>query len=383
MIGYWGLSVLYASRLPASSDDINVLGHKNPRHPLTFPIVVLCNLLTGLGNSGAFTAAMNAQARSWGGDRRGSATALVLSGFGLSAFFYSSLSHSLFPGNTQDYLRLLSIGSAASFLIGLLVIRIFPPGANLEGYTSVPVADDDEEEGAAGAGSRRTSVSYLRRRTSSDLSSIAYARSSALSAEDEDEEEEHDALEDGSGPAGAHTSGRSSRGPARGGKSLQSGVEEDVTGLALLKRVDFILLFLIMTLISGAGLLLINNVGTITRTLWRYNHQKGKPSLGGSEDGWPLMRRDDLMNALAKDEKAAVQQLQAHQVSAISIGNASGRILIGEAHTLCRSQGTFAHFSLSVLQASLQTLSSIARETHDYAYGFSCPSARSPSSLNH
>ncbi len=76
------------------------------------------NLLTGLGNSGGFTAAMNAQAKSWGGSRRGTATALVLSGFGLSAFFYSSLSHWLFPGITGDYLLLLAGGSMTSMLIG-------------------------------------------------------------------------------------------------------------------------------------------------------------------------------------------------------------------------------------------------------------------------
>ncbi len=101
-LGYAGLSASYTGEWRMHST----------------PLLFVLNLLTGLGNSGGFTAAMNAQAKSWGGSRRGTATALVLSGFGLSAFFYSTLSHLLFPGNTGDYLLLLAFGSMASMLIG-------------------------------------------------------------------------------------------------------------------------------------------------------------------------------------------------------------------------------------------------------------------------
>ncbi len=313
-----GLSSLEGRAAPADN-----------RSALTFPSLILLNLMTGLGNSGAFTAAMNAQARSWGGDRRGSATALVLSGFGLSAFFYSSLSHTLFPGNTEDYLRLLALGSAASFLIGLLVVKIYPPG----GYSSLPTEEETDaeqeedeeriadEEGRPRPESRRSSVTYSRRRTSSELSALAYARSGDLAPEDEPTGRPSDVEGGVRNGAGAGPNGGKALSP------IKQGPQEDVTGLALLKRVDFIILFSIMACVSGAGLLLINNVGTITRTLWRYNHRDDK-------DAAQLLVVRELVDAARKGKKgddtaAAIQQLQAHQVSVISIGNAAGRIIIG------------------------------------------------------
>ena len=56
-IGYAGLSMSYTGDWGMHSTGV----------------LFVLNLLTGLGNSGGFTAAMNAQAKSWGGSRRGSA----------------------------------------------------------------------------------------------------------------------------------------------------------------------------------------------------------------------------------------------------------------------------------------------------------------------
>ncbi|PWN32787.1 MFS general substrate transporter [Meira miltonrushii] len=216
-VGYGGLSVSYGGTIWSST---------------SLPTLCMFSLFSGLGNSGAFTAAMNAQAKSWKEERRGLCTALVLSGFGLSAFFYSTLSHTLFPGKTGDYLLLLAFGSSFSFLIGLTFIRILPP----------------------------------------DL--------------------DNSLLPSDAGQAGEASGSR---------KDEPTAASIDKTGRKLLKDPDFLILFFIMTIISGTGLLVINNIGTMTRTLYEYN----------------------------KRQKGDVQQLQAHQVSAISIGNALGRILMG------------------------------------------------------
>ncbi|KDN37450.1 MFS general substrate transporter [Tilletiaria anomala UBC 951] len=361
LVGYWGLSLSY--QLPQAMEGEEPADTKlappSTQHPFSFPAIVFLNLLTGLGNSGAFTAAMNAQAKSWGGNRRGSATALVLSGFGLSAFVYSSLSHTLFPGNMQDYLLLLAIGSVVSFLIGLAVIRILPPAA--EGSALADANGEQEADGpyhrTSLARSPSSTVSYSRRRTSSDLSAIAFARAETMLEQGDADEDSanhfatqrnadvcrghitrttpaygnREDVEPASPSAGLLFEPESSRRRQPGAKrNPQPGVALDVTGLELLKCIDFILLFLIMAFISGAGLLLINNVGTITRTLWRYNHNRGTGNKGA---GWPLSRYEaigsDQLGALAKDDAAVVQQYQAHQVSAISIGNALGRIFIG------------------------------------------------------
>lgn len=102
----------------------------------------------------------------------------------------------------------------------------------------------------------------------------------------------------------------------------------------------------------------LQNIGTITRTLWEYNHG-GAPidsptplissspsstallsSSSSTESGVARLAQSAVvaivrsggnlgLEALSSTDKRDVQQLQAHQVSAISIGNASGRIIIG------------------------------------------------------
>lgn len=312
------------------------------------------NLLTGLGNSGGFTAAMNAQAKSWGGSRRGTATALVLSGFGLSAFFYSSLSHLLFPGNTGDYLLLLAFGSMASMLIGLGLIKIIPP-----------IESSDEREGAPRAArAHGGGGGHLRRRTSSDIGARAtiWQEPEALSADptdDEQEDQEASHLRPHSSAAlpssscdttaAVHSdnenidpesqgllSGRdeSKRTSARGGVEIDP-AHIDISGRRLFTQIDFYLIFFVVTLVSGAGLLLINNVGTITKTLWDYNHRQQPLWVAADNFDLFLLHRRRSTNSTADFEsmkltaKQNVQQLQAQQVSTISLCNFSGRIIIG------------------------------------------------------
>lgn len=336
-IGYAGLSASYTRKW----------------HFHSTTVLFLLNLLTGLGNSGAFTAAMNAQAKSWGGSRRGTATALVLSGFGLSAFFYSSLSHLLFPGSTGDYLLLLAGGSMASTLIGLGLIKIFPSTD----------ASDEYDEGRARQRAI-TASKYSRRRTSSDIGARAtiWQQPEALSAEATDDDDEsavdggHDHLDPNAITAeGSHNLARGRAEDAEGvdpeSQGLLSGRNEsksrrdrkevdpahiDISGRRLFQQIDFYLIFAVMTLVSGAGLLLINNVGTITKTLWDYNH-RDNPVLVAADNTDMLERTAALTVSTAQAQfetlklsaKQSVQQMQAKQVSAISLCNFSGRIVIG------------------------------------------------------
>lgn len=57
MLGFGGLSLAYTHSFPFNTPDISPW------------MLAFLSLLTGLGNSGAFTAAMNAQAKSWDGKR--------------------------------------------------------------------------------------------------------------------------------------------------------------------------------------------------------------------------------------------------------------------------------------------------------------------------
>lgn len=51
---------------------------------------------------------------------------IVMSGFGLSAFFFSSISHILFPGNTSDFLLTLALGTSLPMVWGFFFVRPIP-----------------------------------------------------------------------------------------------------------------------------------------------------------------------------------------------------------------------------------------------------------------
>lgn len=74
---------------------------------------------------------------------RASATGLVLAGFGLSAFLFSTISHTLFPSSTADFLLLLACGCGVTMLVGMVLVKPVPHihlvdsrGRETDGYGS-------------------------------------------------------------------------------------------------------------------------------------------------------------------------------------------------------------------------------------------------------
>lgn len=248
----------------------------------------------------------------------------------------------------MDYLRLLAFGSMTSMLIGLIFVKVLPP---FEEDLTSSATDQGGDESLEREETYRP-TNYVRRRTSSDIGARAWSADpdDLYNAENEDEESigrnsrdlnSNRAEDEREGLLGSSTSnGRNENSVS----SKETGVI-DITGWKLVRNPDFILLFAIMALISGAGLLLINNVGTITRTLYEYNknhpdeHRHGghlTQLASGAAQVIRYQSEDDVISTFLKNEKAEVQQLQAHQVSVISVGNASGRIVAGESMETAR-----------------------------------------------
>lgn len=75
------------------------------------------------------------------------AVALVMSGFGLSAFFFSSISHMLFPGNTSDFLLVLGLGTSIPMIFGFFFVRRMPlPSHGVTGsYQPLATSGDLDE----------------------------------------------------------------------------------------------------------------------------------------------------------------------------------------------------------------------------------------------
>jgi hypothetical protein len=50
----------------------------------------------------------------------------VAAGYGLSAFLFATIAHTIFPGNTSGFLLVLSIGTALPMLVGLALVKVAP-----------------------------------------------------------------------------------------------------------------------------------------------------------------------------------------------------------------------------------------------------------------
>ena len=70
-------------------------------------------------------------------------TGIIVSGFGLSAFVFSTIAHTIFPGNTSGFLLTLALGTAFPMVLGWLLIR---PCPYPERTTSVTIEGNNREE---------------------------------------------------------------------------------------------------------------------------------------------------------------------------------------------------------------------------------------------
>lgn len=222
----------------------------------------LFSFLTGVGSSLGNSAMINASAKSFP-DNRGTATAFPIATYGLSAFVFSRLSHGLFAGKTAEFLLTLALACGISLTLCSVVVGIYPPPTHLS-----------------------------QRRAARRKSSGSTERETLLDRDDDVSDDEVEA------PV---------RATHRHGQTAQ-----DLTGLALIKNYDFQLMISIIALLSGCGLMYINNVSNTLVALLRY------------ETGL--------------DDRAALEVLQQLNVSVLSIFNCLGRIWAGVVSDLAKQR---------------------------------------------
>ncbi|KAI0368451.1 MFS general substrate transporter [Pilatotrama ljubarskyi] len=323
LTGYLGIRQFFIDGLPEGASSISTV---------SFCVLVLCGFLTGIGGNGGLVGSMNATAKSFPDKTRATANGIVISGFGLSAFLFSTIARTFFPGNTASLLLTLAIGTAFPMILGFLFVRPIPPPhtdstRRMEDGTPESPADYGVGEGL-GSGSPRA---Y-------SIDNTSHTHLLAPNADEDGEEEEREpaveleeeeplvssihphapsdyvvpgqvdsvALSPTRGGLARHRS-HSSRSISR--RSIRSNAEKTVDGepnihgKRLFKTAEFWLLFTVCALLSGSGLMYINNVGAISQALFAND------------------------NPDYDEVKAA--QWQATQVSTISVMNCLGRILIG------------------------------------------------------
>ncbi|KZF23431.1 MFS transporter [Xylona heveae TC161] len=208
--------------------------------PGSISVAALCffSLLTGCGSCSAFSGAIKSSALNWP-HHRGTATAFPLSAFGLSAIFFSTISSLIFSDNTSGFLLLLSIGTFGLTLVSVFFLRIVPQtGA----YTRIPAHE------------RRNSDPHRAHRRKSEQ---GHYQNNA-----EEPDEISSLLSTSPDPEQSATDLPRAK--------IDEGHNHhlDIRGLVLLSKPDFWQLFSLLGLLTGVGLMTINNIGSDARALW-------------------------------------------------------------------------------------------------------------------
>ncbi|KAL3418352.1 major facilitator superfamily transporter [Phlyctema vagabunda] len=253
----------------------------------SIPLLCFFSYLTGLGGCAAFAAAIKTSALNWP-HHRGTATGIPLAGFGLSAFFFSMFAQFVFTGDTGHFLLLLATGTSGLVFVSFFFLRVLPHPH----YSAVATTDT----------LRRSDSNALSRTKSED----SKHRAGRVTVEPGDEVPEIVPC--------AETDETSSL-MSKDSFSTPGDVSEenvvakdrshrvDIRGLRMCGLAEFWLLFVSMGILTGIGLMTINNIGNDANALWRHY--------------------DDSVS------EEFITKRQALHVSILSVGSFVGRLVSG------------------------------------------------------
>lgn len=273
----------------------------------------------------AFAAAVKTSALNWP-HHRGSATAFPMAAFGLSAFFFALIGSICFPGDPGRFLELLAAGTFGLTFVGFFFLRVYPHGHyQTVAHSEASLSDSQRLHRTSSQDSRKSRAS--RGLSAEPGMSTTIPETAALHSSGEPGSLDDHAVDvEAAIPAkraaneveevtdvdetSSLMSRSSSSSSLPGDLLLQNNVDldrshrVDIRGLTLLKSLEFWQLFSIMGILSGIGLMTINNIGNDATALWKH---------------W-----DDSI-----DDKDLVLRQQLH-VSILSIGSFTGRLLSGK-----------------------------------------------------
>ncbi|KAJ4289100.1 hypothetical protein N0V90_011442 [Kalmusia sp. IMI 367209] len=221
-------------------------------------LISLCSFLSGVGSCAAFQAALKVATLNWP-THRGTATAFPLAAFGLSAFFYTLIAGIAFPGNTSSLLLLLSFGTSMVVLVALPFLHVVDHQTGA-GYAVLPTSER----------SRRDSNLLHRTRSNGSKNSSRYSNSSVAQTEPNNDEQDGDSDETSSLLSGPGDIPPEDDAASKASKKSSHSQCLDITGLALLYQYEFWQLWIIMGLLTGVGLMTINNIGHDVQALWNH-----------------------------------------------------------------------------------------------------------------
>lgn len=278
--GYSLVRAFFNKTIPIRSDP-----SADPSYTGVF-LLCFSMFLSGCGGAAGLTAAVNAVAKSFSDKTRATASGMVLAGFGLSAFTFSTIGHLAFGGDAGGLLLLLALGCSAPMFLGSIVIKEVPSKSAEDGYQRVSDGPEILFEDTDG------DEPYHRRSSSIELSR---SRSPTPHARH---------------PHHHHVTPVQKR--RTSGLPQSSPTSPNYSPLQLIYKTDFHALCAVLAICCGTGLMYINNVGTVALALGR-------------------------QGVLEYDDKE-ISAWQAKQVATISIYNCSGRVLAGIASDWTKSK---------------------------------------------
>ncbi|KAL4820144.1 major facilitator superfamily domain-containing protein [Aspergillus spinulosporus] len=305
------------------------------------------SFLTGFGSCSAFGASIKTAATNFP-EHRGTATAFPLAAFGLSAFFWSTMSAVLFHGDTGRFLLMLALGTSLINFSSTPFMRLLAP-ASAAPYISVsrprsvesrPLRRPKSTElqshfGDSGEAGMHTSTTIFSQ-------SAVHSRSHSTASHSQP---------NGNGPDFDELSSLVSKTPSRTSQEsfYERNAEEDddglsdftpdshqpdIRGLAMLRKIEFWQLFLTMALLSGIGLMTINNIGNSAKSLWEHYDDSASPKF--------------------------IQERQVMHVSILSFGNFAGRLSSGIGSDILVKKFNMSRFWCLFMSSAVFTLTQLA-----------------------
>ncbi|PYH32579.1 putative MFS transporter [Aspergillus neoniger CBS 115656] len=301
--------------------------------------------LTGFGSCSAFSASIKTSASNFP-DHRGTATAFPLAAFGLSAFFWSTVSSVLFKDDTGRFLLLLALGTCALNLVSIPFLRILPPS---EPYMPLGRGRSPGVESQRLRTTRSTEFRHSLEESDEAGTQTFITYESCPAARETSHSVVSSPHHPGHNPDIDETSSLVSKVPSRSSREFLNQHEEDddalsdvapesphpdVRGLAMLPKIEFWQLFLTMALLSGIGLMTINNIGNSAKALWQYYDDSASPKF--------------------------IQQRQVMHVSILSFGNFIGRLSSGIGSDLLVKKLNMSRFWCLFISAFVFTVTQLA-----------------------
>ncbi|MCJ1440813.1 MAG: hypothetical protein MMC23_001299 [Stictis urceolatum] len=229
------------------------------------PLICLFTFVAGAGGSSGFGGAIKTAAMNFP-KNRGTATAFPVAAFGLSAFFFSLISSLALPNNTAGFLLFLSIGTFLMIAIPAFFMRILPHSAKYSALLSE--ADNRAEEHKRSRHRRRDTSTEPGTRDQS-VSGPSSSEVSLLNETTRAEMPELSKLDtEDSSHAAVDTSGDED--DSHSADDAHGSVYADLRGWALLRVIEFYQLFIIIGVLTGIGLMTINNIGNNAQALWSH-----------------------------------------------------------------------------------------------------------------